>query len=65
MADAVGLQVGLGVVERGGHDLKLFGRALKISKLSLGLSGRATKTNFTAISPRISPLQPLNVITAV
>ncbi len=34
-ADVVGLQVGLGVVERGGHDLKLFGKPPKIFKLGL------------------------------
>ncbi len=35
MASVVGLQVGLGVVERCGHDLKLFGSAPKIFKLGL------------------------------
>ena len=35
IADVVRLQVGLGVVERGGHDLKLFGKPPKSFKLGL------------------------------
>ncbi len=55
IADVEGLQVGLGVVERGGHDLKLFGKPPKIFKLGLILGGRAAKNNIAADSPPARP----------
>ncbi|MFC6316211.1 hypothetical protein ACFQHW_11605 [Lapidilactobacillus achengensis] len=55
MADVVGLQVGLGVVERCGHDFEIFGSTPKISKLGLILGGKAAKNNIAADSPPARP----------
>ncbi len=55
LTDVVGLQVGLGVVERGGRHFELFGSAPKISKLNLILGGRAAKNNLAADSPPARP----------
>jgi len=64
IADVVGLQVGLGVVERCGHDFELFGSAPKISKLGLIVGDKSPTiiSRLTHPQPDLPPTskQPTN-----